>query len=98
MLVLVYVRGVIVLFIYVTSLSPYEKSKRKTKLWVITVLIISIITLEVKQERKRIWNTFENRFISELRVTSTVALILRVIATIVPKIIININKGMKSSK
>lgn len=99
LLVIVYVRGVIVLFIYVASLSPYEKTKSKNMRWTpLIVLALLVAAEEVKQRRRqRGGNIFKNR-IRELRANLTIATILSVIATIVPKIIINIKKGIKSSK
>lgn len=99
LLVIVYVRGVIVLFIYVASLSPYEKNKSKNMKWTpLIVLALLVVAEEVKQRRRqRGGNIFKNR-IRRLRANLTIATILSIIATIVPKIVINIKKGIKSSK
>lgn len=94
---MVYVRGVIILFIYTTSLSPYEKTKNKTSIWVTTVIIVILASTETDQTGSTKLNIFQNS-INRARTNIMVIILLRAIATVVPKIIINTNKGMKSSK
>lgn len=97
LLILVYVRGVIVLFIYIASLSPYEKVKSKIGRGAIVIVAIISATIELGANKKINLNIFENR-LRKTGVNLTLIMILRIIARIVPKILMNFNKGIKSSK
>lgn len=97
LLILVYVRGVIVLFIYIASLSPYEKVKSKIGKGAIVIVVIISATIELGANKKINVNIFENR-LRKTGVNLTLIMILRIIARIVPKILMNFNKGIKSSK
>lgn len=97
LLILVYVRGVIVLFIYIASLSPYEKVKSKIGKGAIVIVVIISATIELGANKKINLNIFENR-LRKTGVNLTLIMILRIIARIVPKILMNFNKGIKSSK
>lgn len=99
LLIIVYVRGVIVLFIYVTSLSPYDRAKIKKNIKpiILTVPIILIVA-EIRLGASNLPNHIINTFLVRVRLIRSVALILRLMATTVPKIAMNLNKGLKASK
>lgn len=100
LLIIVYIRGVIVLFIYATSLSPFEKNIRK-KLS-ISVMAIIIITVALSYRKRAIIKMIENQiqrvFSTNFTIIIILVIILIIIASTLPKISMNINKGLKASK
>lgn len=96
--VLIYIRGIIVLFIFVVSLAPNEKGlskKRRSKKTFITVFIITIIlTNKICSERTKTNSAMEWR----ISLILILIAILIVIAYLPPKTMNSFYKGMKSSK
>lgn len=100
LLIIVYIRGVIVLFIYATSLSPFEKNIRKKLSIGVMAIIITTIALSYRKRAtiKMIENQIQRVFSTNFTIIIILVIILIIIASTLPKISMNINKGLKASK
>lgn len=100
LLIIVYIRGVIVLFMYATSLSPFEKNiRKKLSISVMTIIIITVVLSYRKRATiKMIENQIQRVFSTNFTIIIILVIILIIIASTLPKISMNINKGLKASK
>lgn len=97
---MVYIRGIIVLFIYVVSISPNEKNKIKNNgPTIITVMSLLIIfntsqVLMTKSNSIKIESSYViNNFFIVI-----IVLLISISSLIPPKVIIKTYRGIKSSK
>lgn len=97
-LLIVYIRGIIVLFIFVVSLAPNEKTnlkpndKKKIIMWISTIFLASKTSISL--ENIKINSSIQTR----TTLMIIVVFLIFIIAYLPPKIVNAIYKGIKSTK
>lgn len=97
-IILIYIRGVIVLFIFIISLTPNEKNSTKkwTKITIfITVIVLNLLAIKTMEKIEfKINSSYKNR----LTIIIIIVIIILISAYVPPKIMLMLFKGIKSSK
>lgn len=97
LIVLIYIRGVIVLFIFVVSIAPNEKTllkEKNKKIVLVLIVLVSSFKLACTSENLKINSSIEQR----ITLIVIIAVIILFIAYLPPKVIRSFYKGMKSTK
>jgi NADH:ubiquinone oxidoreductase subunit 6 (subunit J) len=100
LLMIVYVRGVMVLFIYIVSLSPMEKNalkKTKTKILIATTVMLMAFRIAPQNSLKNM-SKFIHTFEKTISIIVIRLVMLVIIRVVIPSTSITHHKGLKTSK